>query len=359
MPNEKQDVALTPDAIHHGAFVSEGRLVAFPTCFPGASVPIRADESHITALDLSPEGDVYGGTSGKQAHLFVGMFRGVTGAVFDMGAVSGADQCVALWCGTTHFFALVNGPTGGRVIARAFEHLPFDLIQEWGFGRRPYEVIGAVAGGERIVHAARHASRSYAVGLTEKHIFVLDGEQRNIETAGEVAGKGAIAAGPKHFFYGLDEGNSLWCFDGSSRRLDRRAIALPAGSWGGGRHAWARHAREGMLYLADDAGTLFAIGDESGSAMFAGKAPLAPVSTMTVGFDGRLYGMCGEEMAHLFVFDPGRGEMRDLGVPVSTIERRRYGYAFGAAVLGPNGEIYFGEADNLGHLWLYFPRIEP
>jgi hypothetical protein len=43
---------------------------------------------------------------------------------------------------------------------------------------------------------------------------------------------------------------------------------------------------------------------------------------------------------------------------VSVIERRRYGFIFSDAAIGRDGEIYFGEDDNLGHLWLYFPKIE-
>ena len=46
------------------------------------------------------------------------------------------------------------------------------------------------------------------------------------------------------------------------------------------------------------------------------------------------------------------------GVAVSVVQRRRDGYAFAAAVTGRDGEIVFGEDDDLGHLWLYFPRIE-
>lgn len=40
-------------------------------------------------------------------------------------------------------------------------------------------------------------------------------------------------------------------------------------------------------------------------------------------------------------------------------ERRRYGYVFGDVVTGRDGEIIFGENDNGGHVWLYFPRIMP
>jgi hypothetical protein len=43
---------------------------------------------------------------------------------------------------------------------------------------------------------------------------------------------------------------------------------------------------------------------------------------------------------------------------VSLFQRRRYGYVFGDAVTGRDGEIIFGEDDDGGHLWLYFPRIQ-
>ena len=39
--------------------------------------------------------------------------------------------------------------------------------------------------------------------------------------------------------------------------------------------------------------------------------------------------------------------------------RRRYGYVFGDAVTGRDGEIIFGENDDFGHVWLYFPKILP
>ena len=51
--------------------------------------------------------------------------------------------------------------------------------------------------------------------------------------------------------------------------------------------------------------------------------------------------------------------MTNLGVAVSVLERRRYGYVFGDAVTGRDGQIFFGEDDDLGHLWLYFPRSCP
>ena len=80
---------------------------------------------------------------------------------------------------------------------------------------------------------------------------------------------------------------------------------------------------------------------------------------MAATLDGRLFGWCGDEISRLFCFDPARREIRDLGIAVSVIERRRYGYVFGAAAVGRDGQIFFGEDDDLGHLWIYFPKIQP
>jgi len=62
-------------------------------------------------------------------------------------------------------------------------------------------------------------------------------------------------------------------------------------------------------------------------------------------------------MANLFCCDTPSGQATNLGVAASVLEKRRYGYQFGDAVTGRDGEIVFGENDNDGHLWLYFPKI--
>jgi len=347
------------DEIVHGTFVKEGTLVAFPTCFPGSSVPIRADESHITALDATVDGAVYGGTSGHATHLFVGMFHGVTGAVIDLGVVEGATRCAAICCGREHFVAGVNSEPGGRLVGRRLQPLPFDLIQEWGFERQPFAELGTVGAGERIVHMAADPDRGYAVGTSEKHLFVVDLETRKVEVVGEVQGRGQIGVDAEGCFLGRDGEKALWRYEQKTGRLERQAIDLPAGKWEGVDLRCARDPVDGALYAADGEGKLFAFRSSEGWSESLGQAELAPVGPMAVTFDGRVFGACGEGIARLFTYDPARGEVRDLGVAASVFERRRYGYGFGAAVVGRDGEIVFGEDDDLGHLWLYFPKIAP
>jgi hypothetical protein len=344
------------DEIVHGTFMKEGTMVAFPTCFPGASIPIPADESHITALDVSGDGMIYGGTSGRATHLFVGIFHGVTGVVFDRGTVKGANQCAAVCCGKSKFFACVNGAGGGRVVAGKFQRMPFDLIQEWGFERSPYQEVGKVSE-EPIVHAVTDASNSLLVGTTSRNLFTVDMEGGKISTLSDVPGSGRLAVGSKGGIFGQDGSAQLWRYDVPSSKLQRKAVALPQGTWGKVPLAWATDRRSGLLYTADAEGTLFSWDEERGFSAPLGRTLLAPVGPMAVTHDGRVFGFCGPEMAKMFCYNPATRAVSNLGVAVSVLERRRYGYVFGDAVTGRDGQIIFGEDDDLGHLWLYFPSI--
>jgi hypothetical protein len=348
------------DEIVHGTFMKEGTMVAFPTCFPGASVPIPADESRITALDITPDGIVYGGTGGYRTHIFVAMFHGVTGVVFDLKAVEGANGCPAVCCGPEKFLAFVNGPSGGgRILAAKLQPLPFDLIQEWGFERPAFEDWGEAVPGEPILHAVADGAGRLAVGMTARRVFMVDFGTSKVEVIAEAAGAGRLAIGPRGAILGQDGTNSLWRFDPKTRRLERKVFALPAGAGGKGPLAWSRGRTPGPLYAADGEGRLYAFDEDKGFGGPLGQTPLAPVGPMAVTLDGRVFGFCGPDLAKMFCYDPASKTVSNLGVAVSVLERRRYGYVFGDALTGRDGEIYFGENDNLGHLWVYFPKIRP
>ena len=345
------------DEIVHGTFTKEGTMAAFPTCFPGASIPIPADESHITALDVSGDDMIYGGTSGRATHLFVGIFSGVTGVVFDRGTVEGANHCAAVCCGKSRFVACVNGPDGGRVVAGGLEALPYDLIQEWGFGRSSFQKLGKV-NGEPIVHAVVDASGKVLVGTTSGHLFTSDMDAGDIKVVGEVPGYGRLALGSKGGIFGQDGSAHLWRYDVATGKLQRKAVALPEGAWDNVPLTWAKDHRSGLLYTADADGNVFSLDEELGFSGPLARTLLAPVGPMAVTHDGRVFGFCGPEMAKMFCYNPRTREATNLGVAVSVLEQRRYGYVFGDAVTGRDGQIIFGEDDDLGHLWLYFPRIQ-
>ena len=337
-------------------FVREGTMVAFPTCLPGMTTPITHDESRITALDINSKGHVYGGTSGRQAHVFGAAFHGLTGIVLDAGAVEGSTSTEAVCCGATRVIAFVNGPQSGRAVALPYLHLAEDWIQEWGLEPPVLKDLGECVSGEAVVHAVAVLSGKTVVGVTTRHLFTVDVESGLISVVGEVPGHGRLAMGRAAVF-GQEDLTRLWRFDIASGKIHRSDVHLPDGEWTSPLR-WARDQNTGLLFTADAAGRLFNF-DENKSFRFLGKAHLSPVGPMAVVPDGRLFGFCGTEMANLFCCDTVSGKVANLGVAASVLEQRRYGYQFGDAVTGPSGEIVFGEEDNGGHLWLYFPRIAP
>jgi hypothetical protein len=335
-------------------FVREGTMVAFPTCLPGMTTPIVHDECHITALDIDADGQVYGGTSGRRAHLFAARFHDLTGVVLDVGVVPEGTSSVAVCCGKSRTIVFVNGARGGRAIAIPQIDLAQDWIQEWGLNPSALQDLGECVAGEQVVHALCDASRNTAVGITARHLFTMDLESGKVTVIGEVPGQGHLAVSNSGVF-GQDDGARLWHFDLASGRIRRGAVDLPQGEWSGPLR-WARGGDGDQLLTADSSGQLFAFDGNKGFRS-VGKAHLAPVGPMAMSVDGRLFGFCGTGISNLFCCDTISDSVSNLGVAASVFEKRRYGYEFGAAVTGPDGEIVFGEDDNDGHLWLYFPKI--
>jgi len=351
------------DDVHHGTFIKEGTMVAFPTCYPGMTTPIPLDESHITALDGTPTGTLYGGTSGRQAHLFIAQFHGLSGVVFEMGAPEGANQTAATCCAGTRLYAFVNGPKGGRALSVPQTDLfGEDFIQEWGFTRPEILDHGECVQGEPVVHAVTDKDRKTVIAVTSKHIVTIDASlddaRIKVQYAGEAPGLGPIVLGSRGGVFGRDDGDSLWRFDIAKGRIQRRAVVLPEG-FGGVPMSWATDPVSGQVYTASADGRIYAFNEGKGFSSALAQAPLPHVGPMAVTFDGRVFGFCGDEMSKLFCFDPSTNKVANLGVAASVIERRRYGYTFSTAITGRDGEIVFGENDNNGHLWLYFPRIRP
>lgn len=349
------------DDVHHGTFMKEGTMIACATCYPGMTTPIPLDESRITALDGMPTGTIYGGTSGHQAHLFVALFHGLSNVVFEMGAPEGATHTAAACCAGSRLFAFVNGARGGRAVSCAQTDLfGEDFIQEWGFTRPAIADHGECFPGEPVVHAVAGPGRKSVIAVTSRHIVTIDAtaeeSKLKLNAAGEAPGSGSIALGSRGGVFGRDDGNSLWRFDTAKLSIARHAVPLPKG-FGDAPITWATDPTSGLLYTAGADGRIYSFQEGKGFSGPLAQALLAPVGAMAVTFDGRLFGFCGDEMSKMFCFDPATGKVANLGVAASVLERRRYGYTFGAAITGRDGEIVFGENDNGGHLWLYFPRI--
>jgi hypothetical protein len=352
-PNSPAIKAYEKELAHQ--FVREGTMVAFPMCLPDMTRPITHDECRITSLDIDSEGRIYGGTSGRKAHLFAAAFHDLTGVVLDVGEIPDATNSVAVCCAKSRVLAFVNGAHGGRAIAIPEVDLAQDWIQEWGMSPPVLQDLGECVPGEQVVHAICDLSRNTVIGITTGHLFTVDVESGKVAVIGAVPGRGHLAVSSSGVV-GQDEDARLWHFDLSSGKIRRAAVNLPEGHWTAALR-WCRGGDTGQLITSDAAGQLFCFDESKGFRSLA-IAHLTPVGPMAMIPDGRLFGFCGAEIANLFCCDTTSGSVTNLGVAASVLEKRRYGYQFGDAVTGPGGEIVFGEDDNDGHLWLYFPTIK-
>jgi hypothetical protein len=250
--------------------------------------------------------------------------------------------------------AFVNGSGGGRAISCRLQPMRQDLIQEWGFRRPDFDDLGECVKGEAVVHAIA-PTPDVMVGVTSNHVFILHPESKKIETVGQAQAGGRVAVCSDGSVVGRDGETSLWSFDPKAASFRSKAIALPQGNWSADL-TWAKDPRSTALYTVDGDGQIFSFTAEGFSGPLA-KTPLTPVGPMAITIDGRMFGFCGDGIAKMFCFDLKSRAIKNLGVAVSVIQQRRYGYVFGDAVTGRDGEVIFGENDNGGHVWLYFPRL--
>lgn len=354
MAKKVSEADLFPMEVHHEAFVREGRMVAMPLGFPGATAAIDANDSRITALALRRDDryeTVYGGTSGRRAHVFYGWLRGVTGVVVDLGGDGLSTEVAGVASLKRRVVAAVNGPKGGRLLARVHPPISYDCIQEWTMNVDPLQPVAEFPG-ERMREIHAGADAGSVVGCTTGGPFVWDGEAgRVIRVPGPVL---AMARHPAGGLVGVDSQGEIGLVREGRGGLRIRRTGKAPGRWTA--PVWSGLGGPG-LFLADDAGTIFEV-TGTGRPRRAGKAPLAPVTCMAATADGRLFGFCGREISHLFVLEAG-GAARELGVAMSVLNRRRYGYEFSCAVCDRDGHILFGERDRGGHLWVLFPAIRP
>jgi len=339
---------------HYDAFVREGLMVAMPLGFPGATTMIPADESRITALAINRDDHfetVWGGTSGRKAHLFFAWLRGVTGIIVDLGGDGESTETAGVVCTDYKVVAALNGPSGGRLMVRHYHEISYDCIQEWFVDVKPFERAADLPG-ERITGIERDARGRGVVVLTSRGLASwVPGKPVKCGPDAELTAMARDGAGK---LLGVGRDGAISEIVESAKGMRIRKAGEAKGDFR--KPVWSGAFPGKPLYLADARGTLFEVTGRKPPRK-VGCAFLAPVSCMAVIRDGRLFGFCGEEISHMFEYDPATKKVRDIGVALSLLNRRRYGYEFGCATATRDGHIFFGENDRGGHLWLFFPRL--
>jgi hypothetical protein len=363
-----------------GDFVTDGIMLALPLCFPGQSLPPSADETLIGAMaEDAAAMAIYLGTGGRAAHGMVAATHADTGVVQDLGVIPAADRVDAVGVGAKWVYFVASGPQGSALWShRRLEPATF-LIQEWGLTRGEFTKVCDLWADRRVAGAV-FTPEGWLYGLTEGdgQFFKLDlsAENPKVELVGSVQPPPPkpLDPPPPPFFssrlvldrggrvWGTNGSANLWHFDRPSGKLVTSGPRIPAAA---GREAhtivsaWAIDSVSGLIYGGTSPdGFFFKFDPERRQVTPLGKPTrLDEIHCLTVGHDGRVYGMAGgaEDIGHLFVYDPANGALADLGVPVSTLSVRQYGYHFRSALTAAGGEIYFGQHERASHLWLYFP----
>jgi len=377
-PQRPKNVAYSADV-----YVREGRL--FTRALQLAqdlSEPIPPGECAITSLAAAPGGKVYGATSGKRSHVFCYAGDGVA----DLGVVPGAlavrrslvvDAGGRLLGGISE--ASDGGAEGGlfRVAGGARRRRPCPERKR----RRPsectprppgIEVLPAPVSGECVAAMTIDRDRGVAYGLSSRSATLFSVQMDSLQ----VSVKGRVTEDPNYSHvlvtdrrgnvYGAGPLGRLFRYDPLTDQVEQLPVSLPTVA---GREFYNRldsaalDPASGLIYGGGSAdGVIFVFDPERMRIRSLGKVIAEPrCRAITVGLDGRVYGIAGEPdgMGHLFCYDPEEHELRDLGIPFATSERSWHGYEFDAACTGPNGEIYLGESDRISHLFIYFPPIKP
>ena len=358
----------TPYWMSLGEFVTEGTMLAVALRFPGQSSPPPAGETAIRCMALEGGGAVYCGTAGAKAHLLVAMLRGDAGVVFDMGTAPGAASIDAVAVRDKYVYALAGGPDGAAMW-RWPRYVRSFLMQEWTLSRKPAEKVCDLFTDGRCVGAAVVADGGAIYGITDPagELFSLDADASAPTVLGTVDERRrfgpSIAMDRSGCVWGTHGRGVIWRCDPTTGKIEDVA-GTPAAA-GRAQHtqasAWALDEATGLLYGGTTPdGYLFRLDPASGEVTGLGKPTrLEQVNCLAVGHDGRVFGAAGleEDIGHVFSHDPARRSMRDLGIPVSTLAARQYGYHFRCMLTGPDGEIYLGQHERVSHLWIYFPPV--
>ena len=363
-----------------GDFVTDGILLALPLCFPGQSLPPPADETRIDAMAEDADAmAIYLGTGGRAAHAMMAATHADSGIVHDLGTIPGADRVDAIGVGEERVCFVASGPQGSAVWSHPRHGGTGFLIQEWGLTRVGVRKVCDLFPDRRVAHAV-FTPEDCLHGITEG-----DGQFFTLDLAVETPEP--VVVGPVHppslnpkdgphqpFFsprlvldhsgrvWGTSGSARLWHYDPATGKLVLWGPRVPAAA---GREAhttvsaWAVSPSDGMIYGGTSPDGFFFKFDPRTLQMTPLGKPtrLDEIHCLSVGSDGRVYGMAGgeEDIGHLFVYDPASGALVDLGVPVSTLSTRQYGYHFRSALTAAGGELYFGQHERASHLWLYFP----
>lgn len=358
---------------------------------------IPPGESAITSLVIGQDGNLYGGTTGKRAHLFV--LEPNWGHVFPLGHLPEEESI---------FHSLAAGPNStiyigtslpkigrieerGQDVLKRYKTYPgghiyrFDAQKEQQSRKRmqtpnperalPYvDDLGVVIPGEGIVNLIADTKNLYGMTFPGGHFFVTD------MATGKTQDKGAICGSPLNEepfrsipqamvidkagrVWGAGDYGALFHYDPEKGEIVHfPELRLPSEL---GREFKAVvdalvSGPDGMIYGGTADGFIFRFDPEALKITNLGK-PMWQYRIRGLAFslDGDLWGVGGERggAARLFVYRGKTGGYENLGL--LDVNRSPYyawlAYEIDSMVMGQDGTIFIGESGRISHLYVLYP----
>ncbi len=354
--------------------VLQTRIDARDLGYPPLDV-IPNGESAITSLEIAPNGNLYGATSGKRSHLFVLNPR--HGYVQPLGFLPETTSVThALAVSLTGEVYIGASPNGHllKYTPQNEDHQPIKVKDACKVSD-----LGQALNGESIFALTIDRGSNTLYGLTSPNarFFSYSIEKETFSDIGAVARK--IPEGEKFEtqkmmslmlvhdgkgrVYCSGENGSLFKYEPDSRKLEKLNLSVPAVP---GREPWTRVDAflvdsAGVIYGGSSDGYLFRFDPEKLTIQNLGK-PLTQycLAGLVQGSNGKIYGIGGDEdeMARLFSYDPKTGSYEILGFV--DVNRRPYyswqAYVIKAMTIGQDGTVYLGQSERISKLYLFFPQ---
>jgi len=358
---------------------------------------IPPGESAITSLVIGADGCLYGGTSGKLAHLFV--LDPAWDKVFPLGNLPGEESITnslaaapdgTIWIGTSLFHKGRIDERGRDILAR-YDGYPGGHIYKFDPKKerknrirmqrpdpdRPLPFVtdlGIAIKGEGIVCLVSGNRELYGVTFPNGHFFVT-----NLET-GKTTDKGQICGLPlneepfrsiphsllidtKGRVWGAGDYGALFHYDpGIGKIVHHPTLRLPSEL--GREFKTIVDAMvlgpDGLIYGGTSDGYIFRFDPENNKINNLGKPVMqSRIRGLAFSLDGDLYGMGGEPggAVRLFVYRLAEGSFENLGL--LDVNRTPYyawlAYDADSMVTGKDGTIFIGETGRMAHLYILYP----
>jgi hypothetical protein len=376
---------------------------------------IPANSSAITALLAGKDGNVYGGTTGEAACLFV--FEPRTNKVRPLGRIAGQqgihhslaeDAAGDLYVGTGRSvieeFRLTPGKPGeGHVDRLLWDDIRRHFAADPGghvYRYRPAKSNAAVKLAQMdceledlgipVAHNAVYALTSnpargelYGLSYPEGHFFVRPIGQAKVKDLGPVD-REIVFHGPERHWRSLPRalvcdqsgrvftsgtGGRLVYYCPRAGKLVETDVRVPGDYYRAQffqDHAVVEcfaTARSGVIYGGTCDGYLFSFDPVKMKLVNLGKPRASRrVRGLSVGLNGKVYLVAGERSAsrpcQAYCYDPAGGGFTELGLLI--VDRSPYyywrGYQFDAMVTAADGTLYLGESERRSHLFLLIPE---